>query len=172
MAGNEQWKHSRALPHIALKPSGAELLIRTTTQGTLYFLFDKDPSVPFTLRIPGHGMVVGGLDNYALVHERNGAVDLVEASGDVDINGTPFYQVERGRAIIWSTNNSGLVHSSQVRLTVTEPTLIRFQRKIQRVYVREPGRSKPIASFSPHSDGGKLINIDDELARYVLEVEF
>jgi hypothetical protein len=168
---SEGWQSSPLLPRLAVAPSSAELLIRRTAQGTLYFLFSKEPST-FTLNTENRTKVSGGLSNYAMVHERNSVIDLIEASGEVEINGEPFCHIEQGRAIISATDSRSLVRSSCLRLMVTEPTAIRFERRIQRVEVLEAGRAEPLASFSPPSEIGRGLRIDDELARYVLEVEF
>jgi len=170
---NNNWMTSPLLTRLSVTPASAELVVRRTREGSLYFLFSNARSAqPATLKTERHEIVSLGLENYALVHERASGIGLIEASGDVSIDGAHLCRIEGGRAIIQAIGSASLQDGSKVRVIATGPMRIQFDRPIHSVTVLEPGFSRPLATFSPRGPDNPAIDIDSEMARYIVEVDF
>jgi hypothetical protein len=94
-------------------------------------------------------------------------VTLVEASGDVKIGGVDLCTISTGRAILASDDGLSLIESKRIRIAVTEPTTIQFNRSIKRCEVIEEGVDVPVSILTPNS---QTLDIDSELSRYILLV--
>jgi len=165
----QQWKTSPDLVRVSVEPgAGIDVLTRPTVSGTLYSLLSSNAPGPIKLALT-RNIVRLGLSGYGLVEERKTGIGLIEASGDVVINGAPFCIIERGRAIIAAEEGQGLESCTRARILATEPARIYFARPIGRAVVRVEGVAEPIATWVPK---GSVIDIDPELARYVIEIDF
>jgi hypothetical protein len=165
----QEWKTSPNLIRVSVEPSaGIDLLTRPTVSGTLYSLLSSNTPVSIKLALT-RNVVRLGLSGYGLVEERKTGIGLIEASGDVVINGVPFCGIESGRAIIGADEGQALESCTRARILTSEPTRIRFTRPITKAEIRVEGVAEPIATWVPRES---VIDIDPELARYVIEIDF
>jgi hypothetical protein len=171
MGPAQNWRRAVEISRIEVTPGeGINLLTRRTVEGTLYSLLGAGPAKPVVLKTERKTSVTLGINEYGMVHERATGVNLVEATGKVAINGTPFCTIERGRAILASDDGPDLAQSKRVRVLATEPTRITFASPIGSVAVLEEGRAQPLATFAPGAAGECALDIDSELVRYVVRV--
>jgi hypothetical protein len=167
---DDGWKVSDRLGRVSVTPGeGVDLLTRRTVQGTLYSLFAEGPAGSITLETEEHAVLTFGLTRYAMVHQRANGLGLLEASGEVKINGAPLCAISRGRAFIASEDGQDLTDCARVRLLVTEPTRVEFAREIASCAVLEEGVTQPVGTFSV---GRTELEIDGEMSCYVLELSF
>jgi hypothetical protein len=94
----------------------------------------------------------------------------MEASGEVSRGDSPICSIQKGRAILSSSHGEDLAVTKSMRVLATEPTQIRFPRKISSLAIIEDGRRISI----PVQEAGKdsTLEIDDQLVQYVVEVNF
>jgi len=167
------WQRSPQVPHVSVTPSeGMDLLVRRTHQGTLYGLMRTGGPGTVRLRTEGKRVVSLGVEPYAFVLDRGTGIGLVEAAGEVSIDGFFFCRVERGRAWVVSDEQADLKGAKVVRVLVTEPMKIQFARTIAAISVLEEGRSEPLARLIPGGSDPRVLEVDSEVARSVLRVEF
>jgi hypothetical protein len=173
MGPKEDWQKAVEISRLQVTPGeGITLLARRTLEGTLYSLIGKAPAKPVSLKTEQNSNLTLGVNQYALVHERASGVNLVEASGEVTINGARFCTIEKGRAIIVSDDGQDLVRSKRLRVLATEPTRIKFTRPLGSVAVLTEGQSEPLTTFVPGAASKAALDIDSELIRYVLGIQF
>ena len=173
MGPKEDWQKAVEISRLVVTPAeGINLLARRTLEGTLYSLIGKASAKPVTLKTEQNSSVTLGVNDYALVHERASGVNLVEASGEVTINGARFCTIEKGRAIIVSDDGQGLVRSKRVRVLASEPTRIKFTRPLGSVAALTEEQSEPLTTFVPKAADKATLDIDSELVRYVLRIQF
>jgi hypothetical protein len=173
MGPKEDWQKAVEASRLSVTPGeGIDLVTRRTVEGTLYSLIGKAPTKPVTLQTEQNSSLQLGVNEYALVHERASGVNLVEASGEVVINGARFCTIERGRAILASDDGLDLAHSKRIRVLATGPTRIRFARPMGSVAVLEEGQSEPLTTFVPEGADKAALEIDSELIRYILGITF
>jgi hypothetical protein len=171
MGPTQDWRQAVEISRLEVTPGeGINMLTRRTVEGTLYSLIGSGPARPVSLKTEQKNGVTFGVNQYAMVHERATGVNLVEATGEVVVNGTPFCTIERGRAILASDDGLDLAHSKAVRVLATEPTRITFACPMGSVAVLEEGRVEPLATFAPEAAGKSALDIDSELLRYVVRV--
>lgn len=162
------WPRSAKIAGASVEPgAGAKVLARRTSTGILYTVTGSAAGGGVTVTTARRNALKLGLTDYALIHEREDGISLVEASGDVFVNGEFNFGVGRGRAIVAKAAGGAL------RLTVTEPTPVRFARRISSVALYDGAAAAPIATIQ-HARGADdtTLNIDSEMARYVLLVDF
>ena len=174
LKNEQEWKEARELPRVVLERltesrDSIDALVRPTGVGTLYTFMTAGVSNPVKLTLT-HGSVTFGLNQYGVVEESSTGVILIEAAGDVMISPRTVFRVETGRAIVSSDDGRPLDVSTRVRVLATEPTTIRFARRIRSAAVLEPGNAKPIATL-PETDDQTTFRIDSELVRYVTLLE-
>lgn len=169
----DDWQLPASVPRIEVS-SGSEidLMVRRTTDGSLYVLVGGQSKHPTTIRTEAGSTAALGVDGYAMVHERSSEVTLVEASGEVAIDARRFCRVSQGRAIVASSDNAGLPNAGSVRLVVTHPTRVQFAREIARVSVLDEFGGGPAVVEDRGCRHGCTLDIDAELSRYLLEVFF
>jgi len=173
MGADNGWQRSPQVPHVSVTPSeGMDLLVRRTHQGTLYGLMRTGGPGTVRLRTEGKRVVSLGVEPYAFVLDRGTGIGLVEAAGEVSIDGFFFCRVERGRAWVVSDEQADLKGAKVVRVLVTEPMKIQFARTIAAISVLEEGRSEPLARLTPGGSDPRVLEVDSEVARSVLRVEF
>jgi hypothetical protein len=168
-----RWLKAIEAYQIPVTPNeGINLLVRRTPEGTLYSLYrNNSASAQVAMKTEGHAEISLGLDGFALVHEQATGVDLVEATNEVILNGTRVCTIDGGRAILSSSDGKDLARSEILRMIVDRPTRIQFQHRIRSISVFEGGGTKPVASFAP-SQSDKEITVDDQMARYVIQIQF
>jgi hypothetical protein len=170
VGSGEEWQEAADLPRLPVTPKeGVDLLIRRTVEGTLYSLFSEPPVETVALGTEGGSVVTLGLTAFALVHERDSGLGLMESSGEVTLNGQWFGRIEQGRAVLVSEDDRDLTTCQRTRVVVTEPTRIEFRREIASCQVWEEGRDGPLGIIPME---GKVLDIDSEMKRYVLRLEW
>jgi hypothetical protein len=166
------WADAVSIARLPVTPSrGINFLTRRTVEGTLYSLAGAQPHPVVTLKTEGNATVALGLQQFAHVHERKSGVNYVEAAGNVVLNGAPVCNIEQGRAIIASDDDLDLAHSHRLRILAAAPTRITFSRPLHSVSILEAGVAHPLATLTPKASDARVLNIDQELSRYVLRVE-
>jgi hypothetical protein len=162
------WIKSPMLPRIPINPAGVNLLVRDVPGGRLYALENDKPisSVQISLR-SGKRMSLG-LEKYALVRESGAAIDWVEGTGRIREDGTLVASIENGRVILASGGGEDLSSAESVRLLASEPTTIRFPRRISSSAIVVDGGKTQLQS----AIAGSTLTIDDQLVHYVIEVNF
>ena len=146
-------------------------MIRPTQRGKLYTLLSAGTPGPVKLTT-SHSSVIFGLDKYGLLEESpGGGITLIEAAGDVIIAGKDVFRIQAGRAIISSEDGLPLDTCSRVRIVATEPTQIRFSKRIRSAAALEPGATKPLGDV-PEASGQFELKIESELLRYPTRIEF
>lgn len=175
LKGEQAWKASRDLPRVVIEPlagtnESIDVLVRRTERGTLYTFMTSGAPGPVRLALT-HGSVTFGLDKYGVVGESASGVSLIEAAGEVKVGTETVFRVQSGRVIVSSDDGQPLDVCRRVRMVATEPTEIRFARRIRSAAVLEAGAAKPIARI-PEAEGQTVLTIDSELARYATQVDF
>ena len=173
MGLTEDWQKAVNISRLSVTPGeGINLLTRRTVTGTLYSLMGTGPAKPVSVETEQKTNVRLGLNAYVMVHEGASGVNLVEATGEIAINGAHFCTIERGRAIIASDDGQGLVQSNRLRVLATEPTRIKFARPVHSLTVLQENGAGPLATFTPEAADNSAVAIDSELVRYIVRVEF
>jgi hypothetical protein len=169
---SDEWRQAKVLPRATVAPAGAaEVVIRRTIDGTLYALFPLGEAERAVLTAGGHKVAIG-LKTAGFVHTTVGGVDLIEATGDVEIDGTPFAKIDSCRGIIAAEGSRDLMKAKQISLMATAPGKIRFMgRTIVAVEAYVESRSDPVGNVAI-VDGSDTLEIDRDLARYRLAVRF
>ena len=169
-ASQPGWDLSPQIHHIGVAPSDVSLMVRDVPGGHLYALESSKPKPSVHLSIEQGQDVVLGLTDFAMVRQRGAAIDWMEASGEVSRGDSPLLAIEKGRAILSSSHGEDLAVTKSMRVLATEPTQIRFPRKISSLAIIEDGRRISI----PVQEAGKdsTLEIDDQLVQYVVEVTF
>ena len=168
----DAWRSSSRLGRIQVSGGqGINLLVRRTTQGTLYSLMRTGPVRVVTLKTENGNTVTLGLDKFAMVHESSAGVTWVQGSGEISINGSRLCAIDRGRGVLASADGLDLMHSRRLRLVASEPTRVSFAQRITSFDVLEKSRAAALATVSPGGSDDSALNIDDELIRYILEIK-
>jgi hypothetical protein len=169
-ASQPDWDLSPQINRIRVTPSDVKLMVRDVPGGHLYTLQTSKQETSVHLSIePGKDLVLG-LTDFAMVRQRGAAIDWMEASGEVSRGDSPICFIRNGRAILSSSHGEDLAIARSIRVLATEPTEIRFPRKISSLAIIEDGHRIPI----PAQESGKesTLKIDDELVQYVVELNF
>ena len=169
-ASQPGWDLSPEIHHIGIAPSDVSLIVRDVPGGLLYALESSNPKPAVHLSIAPGKDVVFGLTDFAMVRQRGAAIDWMEASGEVSRGDSPICSIGKGRAILSSSHGEDLAVTRSMLLLAAEPTQIRFPRKISSLAIVEDGRriSIPVQELGEES----TLDIDDQLVRYVIEVNF
>lgn len=166
-AATPGWDKSAELPRVAVSPAGVNLRVRDVPGGRLYALeSDHAQPGPVHIALKGGKQLSLGLETYALVRQRGGAVDWIEGAGEIRENGELIASVENGRAILASGHGEDLAHAETIRLLAEQPTTVRFARAIASASISLGAKRIPI----PVAAGATKLTVDDQLARYVIEV--
>jgi hypothetical protein len=169
-ASQPGWDLSPQIRHIAVSPSDVSLMVRDVPGGHLYALESSKPEPSVHLSIEQGKDVVLGLTDFAMVRQRGVAIDWMEASGEVSRGDSPICSIQKGRAILSSSHGEDLAVTRSMRVLATEPTQIRFPRKISSLAITEDGRRISIPPQEPGKES--TLDIDDQLVQYVVEVNF
>jgi hypothetical protein len=145
-------------------------LVRPTARGKLYTFVSTEAAGPMKVKLP-QGSLTLGLDRYSVVEASSAGITLIEAAGDVAIDGKTVFRIQNGRAIVSSDDGQALDRCSRVRILATQPTEIQFTRAIRSAVALEAGAGKPIGDL-PEAGGQSVLKIDSELLPYVTLVEF
>jgi len=171
--GGEDWQNVVNISRLSVFPGeGINLVARRTGTGTLYSLMGSGLTRAVSLETERHSKVTLGLDTYAMVHEDAAGVSLVEAAGEVIVNGAHLCSVDKGRAIIASDDGNSLTTSKRLRVLASEPTMIRFARAIRSLEVLPETNPAPLPTFAPDASGPSVLEIDSEAVRYIVRVLF
>ena len=158
------------LPRIDLQPKvGIQVTAFPTVDGMLYSLESAKGSKQASLRLHNQEISLG-VSPYGLVHQTPAGCTLVEAAGEVRINGTLLARVSRGRMFLASGDGRPLEKAQRIRLLGTEPAEVTLGRPVRAVTALEPGGS-PAGFPVPIGRGEHRVAIDDQLVRYELIVE-
>jgi len=168
-----QWLKAIEAYQIPVAPRGGiNLLVRRTPEGALYSLYrNSSNSDQVAMKTEGHAEISLGLNDFALIHEQPMGIDLVQATNEVVLNGTHICTIKGGRALLSSSDGKDLASSESLRMIVNQPSWIQFQHRIRSISFFEGGGTKPVASYAP-SGSNKEINIDDQMARYIIQIQF
>jgi hypothetical protein len=166
------WQSSTHLAPVAATPNSAtQLLIRRTVRGTLYLLTSAEPISHVTVALHG-GMVETGLRQFGLIHEGRNGILLIEAAGEVRLQGRPWCNIRHGRAFIASSTEDGLLTTRRIRLLATEPTTIDFERPIAAIGIEDENTRSSTVVVPGFSSSMPKLEIDDELIRHIVWIEF
>lgn len=164
---DDTWVSSRRLDRVTVEAggNGIRVIARRTTKGVLLTAAVEQPMEKVILAY-SHRKVGMGLTDFGIAHLTKAGVPLVEGAGKIHIGGRQFCDIKSGRAI-FATEQPDLLKAATIKLMVTQPTHITFQRLISQVCISDGfGREQPIqGGFT-----GNVLTVDDQLARYVILV--
>lgn len=164
------WRNSAHIERVAVTPGeGIDLLPRRTLHGTLYVLRAKE-AVP-AVEVGLSRAVSLGLDTFAMVHDTEAGIALVEGTGAISIGGQSFCTVSAGRAILAVEGAGDLSNANALRGVVTEPTRIEFTRPVAALAVSDGYDAEPVP-VPGFAAGSKVLDVDSEMSRYVLHIRF
>jgi hypothetical protein len=166
------WHNAVQVSQLSITPPlGSELLTRRTVEGTLYLVKRSGEPRAINLTTEHNTNLRLGLNKYVMVHERASGINLIEASGEVFINGIRFCTVEGGRVIVASADELDLEHTRHLRIVATEPTRIHLAHPIISIKVMQEAVLEPVGNVTPDENDKSTISIDSELVRYELRVD-
>ncbi|MHB0998737.1 MAG: hypothetical protein ACYC27_05770 [Armatimonadota bacterium] len=165
---DDGWMHSDDLPTISISPAdSADMIVRRTTRGTMYSLVgSSDSGVSLTTEY-GHHITLG-LTGFGMVHDCSTGIDFMEASGEVIIDGRKVCKIDAGRVIISSDDGNPIADSGRIRLMVTEPATLEFERKIERCSIIDESIDIPLAVCNISAN---RLHVDSQMSRYVILLE-
>ncbi|MHB1457615.1 MAG: glycoside hydrolase 5 family protein [Armatimonadota bacterium] len=170
MNGDDSWKTSQDIPCLDITPHDEiKMQIRRTVEGTLYSMKSEKTAGLITMQTERSIKVGLSLNTYAMVHERESGVNLVEGSGDVTISGEMVCRISKGRVIMASADEHDLLTTKHIRMIATEPTTIHFNRNITSCSLLLEGMKEPAATFQVNND---KLDIDSQIVHYVIQLNF
>lgn len=159
------------LPRVDFVPrEGLNVLTRPTPNGTLYSFFCEVPGAPVTAEMDGRKFSAG-LDKYVMIQTDDAGPTLIEATGDVALDGAPVFSVGTGRVIVASEDGLPLPASKRWKVGVVKaPVVLAAPRPIAKVEVQVNEACDRAAVEI--AGGGTSITIDREMARYPVMITF
>jgi len=169
--GDLGWKSLPDLPRVAFSPRGSiNCLVRRTARGALY-TFAGGPEAKTVAAAIGEGTLELELRDFALAHEGAAGVDFVEAGGEVRVNGAMLFRVAEGRLLAAAEAERPLSSVGVWRILATTPTQVTFSHALREVVALAPESDEPLGTLAT-VENERTLDIDAELARYVLRVTF
>ncbi len=166
---DDAWAKSKLVDRVDVDAGGKELRVmaRRTAAGLLLTTATESTLEQVTIRHAGTRVQIG-IPDFGIVHLTKQGVPLLEGTGKIGINGRPLCVVAQGRAIL-ATEAPDLLRARRLKLMVTQPTTITFQQPISQLRITDGfGQEQAVSGgFS-----GKTLTVDDQLARYVIQVSF
>lgn len=153
---------------IPVSPASLKLLAREVQDGTLYSLFGDASTTTASIQVNSDEVTMGLQQHAMLVHGASGIL-FTEAAGTFAVNKNPVFTTQKGRLMVASRDGAGISQSSKLHVRATEPTRITFPRSIRSVHALVGHNQQPISITNPT---GNTLDIDTELVRYDLQVQF
>ncbi|WP_353195290.1 cellulase family glycosylhydrolase [Parapedobacter defluvii] len=166
---DDTWVSSQLLDRVSVEAGGEgiRVVMRRTAKGMLLTAAVEQP-VDQAVLAYSYEKVGMGLTDFGVVHLTKSGIPLVEGTRKIYIGKRQFCDVESGRAI-FATEQPDLLKAATVKLMVTQPTRITFQRTISQLCISDGfGHEQPIQGGFK----GNVLTVDDQLARYVILVKF
>lgn len=164
---DDGWITSGLLERVKVDADGVNIMGRRTLKGTLITAITDAPVGRVEVSYANKKARVG-LSDFGIIHLTQDGIPLIEGAGTISINNRLFCRMENGRGI-FATEAPDLSRAGSVRLMVTAPTAISFDRQITDVHISDGfGEERRVTGVS----SGKVLHVDDQLARYVIVVSF
>lgn len=166
--GADAWKSCDELEKVSVdKPGNINLLSRRTSKGILFTLVHTGNKENISVQYKAEKVNIG-IEDFALVHYTNNGIALLEGTGDFIINNTKFCSIDKGRLIVSSSNETGLLATSRLKLIVTGPAKLSFRKNIASVAISDGLQQEP--RVVKYKGSGRELDIDDQLSKYVIHV--
>jgi hypothetical protein len=157
------------IPRLRVQPDDhVQVMTRHTASGTLYtFLSDKSGENR-TVRV-GSQTIRFRLDRLGLIEQRPSGAGMIEAAGEVTIDGSFFCAIEGTRVVLKAPAGSTLTRADRLSMVAYGPGQVRFARRVRAISVIEPGQKTPVGILAI---GSYTVELEDTMAAYTLQVEF
>jgi len=110
-----------------------------------------------------------GLQPHAMLIHGSSGILFAESAGAFAINKNPVFTTQKGRIIVASRDGANISQSSKLLVRATEPTRVTFPRSIRSLHALVGPSQQPVLIPNPP---GNTLDIDTELVRYDLQVQF